>query len=239
MKAREYSLKHYYQPTNDSCGYAALAALLSYYGYDLKPEDLLKAIPEAKPEGAEAYGSITPQLATWCVGQGFKVNLTTFDFLIIDLSWARFKSSEQVIKRLKAVLDKRDVPGLGKGWSKVYVQEYINFLSASGKLTIKPHVTSKLLYDALKHGPVYINVATAPLYGNGRSTHPGLRRDVPDDVNGFIGTHSVVIYGNTEKGDFLLTDPWFGRTRVSSEALLCGVTGSEIECDAMCFQLKA
>jgi hypothetical protein len=40
-------------------------------------------------------------------------------------------------------------------------------------------------------------------------------REILDDANGSIGTHSVVIYGNTASGDFLLADPWQGLTQVS------------------------
>ena len=38
-----------------------------------------------------------------------------------------------------------------------------------------------------------------------------LAGEIPDDTNGTVGTHSVVVYGNTASGDFLLADPWRGR----------------------------
>jgi hypothetical protein len=237
MKAISHKVNHYYQPTNDSCGYTALATLLSHYDIVMKPEELLSEIPEAKPEGEEAYGSITSQLATWSIGQGFKCELTTFDFLIIDLSWAKLKNNKGIIQRLEAVKEKRNVPSMGKGWSKVYIEEYINYLEANGKINIQPYVRAESLYEMLKSAPVYINVCTKPLYNNGRTRYTGLRQGVDDDVDGSVGTHSVVIYGNNESGNFLLADPWNGMTEVTPESLIAAVTAAEIECDAMCFQL--
>jgi hypothetical protein len=109
MNATVHQVKHYYQPTNDSCGYTALAILLSHYGSTATPEQLLTAVPEAKPDGEDAHGSITAQLATWCINQGYNVDLTTFDFLIIDLEWSKLKTANEVIKRLEAAEDVREV----------------------------------------------------------------------------------------------------------------------------------
>lgn len=61
-------------------------------------------------------------------------------------------------------------------------------------------------------------------------------REIPDDANGTIGTHSVVVYGNTASGDFLLADPWRGLTQVPRDALICAMTAAEIECDALCME---
>jgi hypothetical protein len=68
--------------------------------------------------------------------------------------------------------------------------------------------------------------------------YPSVRQEVLDDINGEVGTHSVVIYGNEEGGSFLLADPWDGLTKVEPETLLCAITAAEIECDAMCFQVS-
>jgi len=237
MKAIKHQVKHYYQPTNDSCGYTALAILLSHYGRTVTPSQLIKAIPQAKPDGEDGYGSITSQLAAWCLTQGFQVDLTTFDFLIIDLEWSKLKRVDEIIKRLEAVRDVREVTSLGKGWSKVYIEEYIKYLKAGGKLIIKPHPTIDLLYKNLAKAPIFVNVCSKPLYGNGRMRYPGVRKAVLDDVHGMVGTHSVVVYGNTEDGSFLLADPWDGLTKVTPEALLCAIVAAEIECDAMYFQI--
>lgn len=237
MHAIEHPVKNYLQPTNDSCGYGALATLLSFYEKDITPEQLILDVPEARPEGKDAYGSVTSQLAAWCVNNGFNVQLTTFDFLIIDLEWAKLQTPEEIIERLEAVKDVRNVVSLGDGWSKVYAQEYIKYLRAGGRLEIKPHVTTDLLYEMLEDSPVFVNVSPAPLYNSGRQKSSGLRESVANDTNGHVGTHSVVIYGCKASGEFLLADPWYGLTTVDPETLICAITASQIECDAMCFQI--
>ncbi|MFI5240147.1 MAG: cysteine peptidase family C39 domain-containing protein [Candidatus Saccharimonadia bacterium] len=236
MKAIEHTIKHYYQPTNDSCGYAALSMLVSSYGLEVTPDQLLKNAPKNIVDGEEAWGSVTAQLATWCIERGFEVELWMFDFLIIDLSWQKLSPSE-IIFRLKAIENVREIPSLGK-WTKVYIQRYIEFFEAGGQMNIRPHVTTELINKLLEKGPVYANVCTKPLYNTGRMSYPALRQEQLDDVHGHVGTHSLVIYGRNEAEDYLLADPWNGLTQVDPESLLCGITAAEIECDAMIFQVK-
>jgi hypothetical protein len=142
----------------------------------------------------------------------------------------------ELISRLTAVRDIRDVPSLGKALSRTYVDEYVRYLEAGGRLVILPHVSSGGLYHELRYGPLGVSVCTAPLYGHGRMSEAPPGREVLDDVSGSIGTHSVVVYGNTASGDFLLADPWRGRTQVSRESLTCAMTAAEIECDAICIE---
>jgi hypothetical protein len=92
---------------------------------------------------------------------------------------------------------------------------YVRFLEAGGQLVILPHVSSDSIYEKLRHGPVGVSVCTAPLYGHGRMSETLPGREIPDDTNGTVGTHSVVVYGNTVSGDFLLADPWRGLARRS------------------------
>ena len=61
---------------------------------------------------------------------------------------------------------------------------------------------------------------------------------MPDDINGTISTHSIVIYGNDEEGNFLVADPWDGLEVTDPETMLCAITAAEIECDSQCFQFS-
>ena len=90
--------------------------------------------------------------------------------------------------------------------------------SPAAQLVIVPHVSSSNIYEKLRDGPVGVSVCTAPLYGHGRMSEALPGREIPDDANGTIGTHSVVVYGNTASGDFLLADPWRGLTQVTRDA---------------------
>jgi hypothetical protein len=240
MKAVAYEVTHYYQPTTNSCGYTALAILLSHYGITKTPEELLDAVPQPTNEDGKPVGSVTAQLATWCLNQGHTIDFFSFDFQITDLSWAGL-DSQQLISKLKAVKDSRDVAGIGgKHWSRIYVEAYIAMLEAGGTLIINPHVTTKLLYDLLQKGPVYANICSLVSHNLGRQRYPdhSKRESVPDDINGIAGTHSIVIYGNDERGNFLVADPWEGMEVTDPETMLCAISAAEIECDSQCFQLS-
>ena len=235
MEAVKHDLTHFFQTAEVNCGYTALAMQLSHYGSVLTPEDIYRSAPRAVVEGVELPGSVATQLAGWALGQGYKARLTTFDFLIVDLAWASL-NDPALVSRLKAVRDSRHVPSLGKALSGTYVDEYVRYLEAGGELVILPHVSSCSIYEKLRQGPVGVSVCTAPLYGHGRMAEALPGREIPDDAKGTIGTHSVVVYGNTASGDFLLADPWRGLTQVPRDALICAMTAAEIECDALCME---
>ncbi len=239
MNKVEHKVTHYFQPTNNSCGYTALAILLSFTGIKLIPEEVLAKVPQPNDEKGEPTGSVTSQLAAWCLSQGRKIKFYTFDCEIIDLSWSKLSKSE-LINRLETVKDVRDVPGLGKHWSRIYVEAYIDFLKTGGELIIQPNVTSQLLYTLLEKGPVYVNVCANTINNEGRAVYPDhQKRELAlNDVDGKVSTHSVVIYGNNESGELLVADPWRGRRTIDIETMLCGISTAQIECDNQCFVLS-
>lgn len=206
MQAIDHKLTHAYQPTSTTCGYASLAMLLSHYDEKLSVNDLISQTPQAADESGTSIGSVTAQLATWCVRQGYKAKFVSFDLLITDLSWAGL-DSDAMAEKLEAVREIRDVPQVGgKYWSKFYVQAYIDFIRAGGVLSVQPHPTSQLLYAWLQDGPIYANTCSSVVHGTGRARYPEPDADkrlaIPDDTHGTVGTHSVVIYGNDEAGNF-------------------------------------
>lgn len=213
--------------------------LLSHFGINTSDIDIMNAVPVNKDENGNPIGTINQDLATWVIGQGFKVDIYTFDFQIIDLCWHKL-SAENLLKRLEAVKSSRNIPALGEYWSQRYVQSYIDFINAGGNLLIKPFVTSKLLYDLLAKSPILACVSYSVLYNKGRSKDIGLRKTTADDLKGHVGTHSIVIYGVTEKGDFLIADPWEtpGLHTIEAEHLLCAMTASQIECDNLIITLE-
>ncbi len=235
MEAVKHDLTHFFQTAEVNCGYTALAMQLSHYGSGLTPEDVYLSAPRIVEDGVERSASLAAQLAAWALGAGYEARLTTFDFLIMDLAWASLDGSA-LVARLTAVRDTRDVPSLGRALSRTYVDEYVRYLEAGGQLVILPHVSSDSIYEKLRHGPVGVSVCTAPLYGHGRMSEALPGREIPDDTNGTIGTHSVVVYGHTVSGDFLLADPWRGLTQVTRDALICAMTAAEIECDSVCME---
>lgn len=166
--------------------------------------------------------------------QKFRVSFYTFDCQIIDQSWAELTSNE-IIVRLKAGLDGRVVGGLGKEWSRAYRESYIEYLEVGGKLIILPSVTSKLLYELLAKGPIFVCVCFNTLYGVGRT-----KDNVPDDVNGRVWNHSIVIYGNDNTGNLLVADPIRkpGLHIVEPERMIAAISTAQLECDNLLFQIE-
>lgn len=230
MKAVEHKVKHYFQPTNSACGESAIATLLSYYDKPVKPEQILEEVPQIPNEDGEPFGSITSQLVTWMQKQGFKCKMFSFDCLVTDLSWHGY-STAKLLERLEAIRDVRDVPALGKHYTKAYIDAYIEMLRAGAKLEIQPLVTPELLYNLVKSGPVFTTFCSTVARGKGRTVSYGERKSKLDDVNGRVLNHSVVIYGYDAKGDFLIADPWEGRIKLKPLKLAICIMAAQVECD--------
>lgn len=234
-----HKVAHYYQPTNHSCSQSALAILLSFFGKSLTPEEIVANIPVNKNDEGEDWGTINQQLATWCLSQGFEVEMHTADFEIIDLSWAKLPK-EKLLERMELAKDQRDVPALGKEWSKIYTQSYIDFLEAGGQLHIRPYMTTELLDGLLPNSPLLLCVCYNVLYGSGRSKDIGLRKSETDDLNGKLTNHSIVIYGKDNDGNYLIADPYKepGLHTIEPERMLAAMAAAQMECDNLLFQLK-
>ena len=106
------------------------------------------------------------------------------------------------------------------------------------ELSIVQFITKQLLCTLLADGPIYTNICSTASSGRGRTLSPELRKDVIDDVNGRISTHSVVIYGNDEKGNFLVADPWDGIMTVEPEHIVLAIEAAQVECDNQIFVIN-
>lgn len=240
MKQVEYQVKHQYQPTATSCSPTALSMLLSYYNKEITVAQISSDVPQVRNAAGETFGTINQQLATWCISQGFRVNMYTFDCQIIDQSWANL-SNEEIIDRLEARKDGWVVPSLGEVWNKAYVESYIEYIRAGGELYIWPGVTTKLLYELLENGPIFACVSFSTLHGLGRSNIRSKNESVPDDVYGRALNHSIVIYGVDDTGNFLIADPDKkpGFHVIEPERMIAAISTAQIECDNLLFQLES
>ncbi|MDB5160840.1 MAG: Peptidase family protein [Candidatus Saccharibacteria bacterium] len=237
MNETLYEVTHYYQPTNNTCGYAALAILLSYYGKKYKPEELVDKVPQPKDAEGTSHGSVTAQLADWCQTEGFQVHMYVSDMYILDLSW-KDKSSAQIKERLEQVKSKRKISIMDSHWVGIYENAYLTMLDHGADLSVVQFITTELLNELLKKGPIYANICSSASSGKGRTTTPRLHEDVIDDVNGAISTHSVVIYGNNEEGSYLVADPWYGLMVIKPELMVLAIEAAQIECDNQIFVIK-
>lgn len=239
MNKIEHAIRHQYQPTNTTCSPTALSMLLGSYGKHFTVAEVSDKVPQVYNEDNEPSGTINQQMATWCLSLGFDVSLYTFDCQVIDQSWSEL-SDETLLERIEARKDGWIVPSLGAAWTKAYAQSYSDFIKAGGKLAIQPAVTSKLLYDLLRNGPLLTCLSYSTLYGAGRTKDFDEHKSADDDVNGRAWNHSVVIYGNDESGNFLLADPLKkpGLHNIEPERVIAAISTAQIECDNLVFQLS-
>jgi hypothetical protein len=236
--AVQHQIKHYYQPTNNSCSQTCLAMVLSFFGFDMTPEQVIQGVPVNKNDKGEDWGTINQDLATWALKQGYSVEMHTADIQITDLGWANM-SGEQMVERMKLAKDNREVPSLGKAVSALYMRSYISFVETGGVLHVQPFITSELIDQLLPVAPVLAAVSFGVLHKVGRVTNTGLRQYKPDDLTGGTGTHSVVIYGKDDSGKYLIADPWQepGLHVIESAHLVAAIGAAQIECDNLLFQL--
>lgn len=237
-----YPLKHHYQPTNNSCGQASLAMLLSYYDKQLTPEAIMDIIPVRKNAKGEDWGTLNQDLAIWCLSQGFDVVMHSADFQILDTSWAGLPHDE-LLQRLISVKGHRDVPSLGKEFSELYTESYIDFLNAGGELYVHQYLSEKLLDDFLAEGPMIVCVCVNVFYGEGRTKDletPALRKSQTDDINGGLYGHAVVVHGKNNDGDYMIADPWKepGFYTVNADKLIGAMYAAQIDTDTSMFGLK-
>ena len=234
-----YPVKHQYQTTNHNCSQTALSILLSHYSKNISVENITSEISLGVNNLGEPIGTINQQLATWCIGLGYKVKMYTFDCQVIDQSWGALYT-DALIARLDEAKAYRNVAALGAEWSAIYLQSYIDFLNARGELIIRPYVSSALLYALLNNGPLLACVCFNTLYGTGRSRNTGLRQSVLDDMHGTTTNHSIVIHGVTNNGEFVIADPWEkpGTHTIEPDRMLAAITAAQIECDNLFFQIN-
>ncbi len=238
MRATIHQVRHVYQHTNTSCGQACLSMLLSHYGIDRAPAEILDAKNVYVDDQGHPWGTMAADLAAWCIPFGFKAEVHTFDPRVIDHSWSVLPGAE-ILAKLEAVRGSRVIPTLGKNISSIFVQAYIDLLRAGGTLRIAPYVTSSLLYALLERGPLQATVCMGAFYGLGKQRVGDDGRPVLDDHHGGIGTHFVVVYGHDDSGHFLIADPSKrpGLYTVEPDKLIGSIMAAQRDCENIVFQL--
>lgn len=199
-------------------------------------------IPVRKNTKGEDWGTLNQDLAKWCLSQGFDVTMHSADFQILDTSWAGL-SSDELLQRLIRVKGHRDVPSLGKEFSELYTQSYIDFLNAGGELHVHQYLSEKLLDDFLADGPMIVCVCVNVFYGEGRTKDlnvPTLRKSQTDDVNGGLYGHAVVVHGKNDIGEYMIADPWKepGLYTVNADKLIGAMYAAQIDTDTSMFGIK-
>lgn len=205
----------------------------------MTPEEVIAGMPVNKDKDGNELGTLNQELASWCITQGYKVTMHSADFQILDLSWSSL-AKDKLFERMKLAKGHRHIMALGDTLSERYLQSYIDFVEAGGELHIEQYMSTSLLDRLLSSGPLIVAVSYFVLWNCGRTVDAGLREIKLDDIDGHLGTHSVVIYGKDDDGKYLVADPWKepGLHVVESELLLAAMTSSETECDNLIFQFE-
>lgn len=235
----KHPITYYRQPTNHSCGQAGLAMLLSFFGETYSPNDMCALVPVCKNENGEDAGSITQHLAIWCLQNGYDVNLYTSDFELVDLSWGS-ASKAHLLSRLELAKHTKTNTVLGRYWSEVYLQSYIDFIHAGGQLHILPYMSAFMIRKLLTTSPLLVCVNFNVLHTQGRQVHDGHLTSKLDDINGKLANHYIVLQGINDQGKFIYCDSWEspGEFEIDPEHLICAITAAQIESDSIYFQLE-
>jgi len=226
-------MKLYQQPTNHSCTQAATAMLLSHFDIEKTPENILESVPvRSWPGSSEPAGTPPQDVAAYVCKLGLAVEIVSFDVRVTDLSW-QGKTTEFIEKRLKAASGKLTAPVIGRKGTELYIQAYIDYIAAGGKLSVQQAPTRELLHDLLKEAPFVAFVAYDTLWGTGKSINgPGLRESKADDILGGSANHAIVV-SRSVGDDFEVYDPWHepGIETVKADHLLAAIATAQQECD--------
>ena len=208
--------------------------LLSHYDSKYSVARVLADSPADKE-----FGSTMQQLATYCIKQGYNVEMYSFDARILDFTWSGL-SREELVAKLERVKSVRNIESLGKQLTEQYVADYIEFLNKGGKLYIDPYPTRELLVRLVNEGPICVAVNFTTLLGTGHSKNVGLRASQQDDLDNEVTTHAVLVYGQDDDGNFLLADPW-GEPQfnvATSDQLIASIMAAQWLCDNIIFRVK-
>lgn len=241
MKKISWDVKPQTQPTSTTCSPTALSILLGNYGDNISPVEVESSVPQSVDESGANMGTVTQQLATWCISRGYRATLYTFDCQVIDQSWPEL-SKDELLERLRLRKEGWVVPSLGKTWTEQYAQSYIDFVEAGGNLHIEKAVTTSLINRLLEKGPLLTNVSFSTLYRAMRTKIVNDDESESNDVEGRALNHTIVIYGVDKNGDYMIADPAEskkpGLQVIKPEVMLAGISTAQIECDNLLFQIE-
>ncbi|MCD8493682.1 MAG: C39 family peptidase, partial [Geovibrio sp.] len=111
------------QPDDTSCGPTCLHAVYSYYGEDLRLEDLRKEIAEL-----ETGGTLAVVLGLHALRRGYRVTIYSYNLVVFDPTWFRLPP-EGIINKLKKQMEVKTDPKL-----RYTSKKYIEFLTLGGEL---------------------------------------------------------------------------------------------------------
>lgn len=171
---KKFSVKHYFQENDGTCGIATARMLLDYFGIEITEKELIK-------EGfIHKSGTWYSDLAKFFLERGLKTKVYTINLQLYSPFW-RGKTSEE-IKRL--LIDRKSKL---KGMLLIEANHVIDYIDMGGEIDIdipRPVMLQKLI----KKQPFFIPISRSFIYN-----------DLIDElghyivVNGFDGKNYSII----------------------------------------------
>jgi len=186
------------QPTETTCGPAALQSVYRYWGLEVPIDTAIQGIVSLPGGGTWAV-----HLGRDALARGFRARIYTCDLQLFDPSW--FKTGAPPLSdRLRRQSAARDLP--------LALQEqalaYLDFLEAGGEVRMD-EMGTELVSGYLRRGvPVIAGLSCTWLYRSARERWDG-HRAIPDDLAGTPTGHFVVVRGiDSTHREVLIADPF-------------------------------
>ena len=228
-------MKHYYQPDQYSCVQGSAAILLSFFGIDKTPEEIISEVPPRSwPDRPELVaGTPNQDIASYFLSLGFDVTILSFDTWITDQSW-KGKTNEQIMSRLQAGSGKLTAPAIGRSGSELYIQGYIDFVKSGGTINVDGSPRLDLIESLTIMAPIITTVAFNTLYSDGKSIAASDRSSTYDDVEGLSPNHNIVIT-RIDGDEVFYFDSWKDSSELSvhRDVMIAAISAAQQECDNM------
>lgn len=217
------------QTSSSNCVQTSVSQFLTFYGINISPEEIEKAVPVRISDSGKPIGTLYPDIGTWLINTyGLNLKIHSFDIQIMDRTWSAL-SQLQLLEELKEASTKGIATALTP-YAPFLLEAYISYLEARGIIDITK-CTNRLLQGLLAKGPVLAIVSFNYLYDYPRSKYDMAKKQyAPDAFEGKVIEHSIVLTG-FEDGKYYYNDPdnaKGGQHQINDDLLIGAVCTAQI-----------
>ena len=189
------------QPTETTCGAAALQSVYRFWGRKVTVERAIREI-EHFPDG----GTWAVHLGRDALARGFVARIYTCDLQLFDPSWF-WPGAGDLADSLRRQLD----AGSRAPREDEQLRAYLDFLERGGEVRME-EIGTDLVSRYVRGGmPVVAGLSSTWLYRSARERWEG-ERSVADDLRGTPTGHFVVVHGvDPRRRTFDIADPFLQR----------------------------
>jgi len=189
------------QPTETTCGPAALQSVYRHWGFELSVGRVIEDVTRLDGGGTWAV-----HLGRDALRRGFRARIYTCDLQLFDPSWFTV-DGPPLADRLRLQTERRDQPPALAAQGRAY----LDFLERGGEVRME-EMGTELVTRYLRRGiPVIAGLCCTWLYRSTRERWDG-ERAIPDDLEGTPTGHFVVVHGvDPVHRALALADPFLHR----------------------------